>query len=91
MLAALLRRLVGVAEPGADKRSQTTKEWQSSAALEGFADTISAYAWTLETESNCAYDRHYSSDFDLDGAVDNAGAGSSSAARGSRPQGWRRT
>lgn len=51
--------------------SQLSKEYQSAAATEGFADFYSAWLWNRKTESDCVYDRHYDSDFDLDGNLDN--------------------
>lgn len=61
---------VGVA---VGQHAQLTKEWQSAAFIEGFADVISAYLWNDETQADCTYDRHHTSDYDLDG-VDDDGA-----------------
>lgn len=52
-------------------QGQVVKEYQSAAAYEGFADTISAWIWNDTADSSCIYDRNYSSDFDLDGSSDN--------------------
>jgi hypothetical protein len=45
---------------------ELSKEWQSSAFVEGWADVYSAVAWNDRTESNCTYNRHYGRDVDLD-------------------------
>jgi hypothetical protein len=55
-----------------DKHAQVTKEFQAAAAIEGIADAGSAWMWNDDSESDCEYDRHYNSDFDLDGVDDNA-------------------
>lgn len=54
-----------------NKHAQVTKEFQSAAAVEGIADAGSAWMWNDTSESDCEYDRHYNSDFDLDGNPDN--------------------
>lgn len=50
---------------------QVTREWQSAAAYEGLADTLSAWSWNDTSESDCVYDRNSTSDFDLNGTDDN--------------------
>lgn len=58
----------------AGEHSQVSKEYQSAAAVEGFADLLSAWTWN-DTSGGCLYDRQYSSDFDLDGDLDNDAPG----------------
>ena len=48
------------------QHGNTTKEWQSAAVTEGWADFYAAWLWNRRTESDCWYERHYASDFDLD-------------------------
>ena len=60
-----------------DKHALLSKEWQSGSAVEGFADTISAWMWNDPATPDCTYDRHYNSDFDLDGTNDNVNGQSS--------------
>ena len=50
-----------------NKHGQVSKEFQSGAAVEGFADFYAAWAWNKKSQNDCVYDRHYSSDFDMDG------------------------
>lgn len=50
-----------------NQHGQISKEFQSGAAVEGWADFYAAWAWNRNSENDCVYDRHYSSDFDLDG------------------------
>lgn len=50
-----------------DKHADSTKEFQSGAALEGFGDTISAWAWNDTSQGDCTFNRHYVSDWNLDG------------------------
>jgi len=50
-----------------NQHGQASKEFQSGAAVEGFADFFAAWAWNKKSQNDCVYDRHYSTDFDLDG------------------------
>lgn len=51
---------------GQTGHTNTTKEWYSSAIKEGLADFYAAWLWNDAT-SDCDYDRHYGTDFDLNG------------------------
>ena len=55
---------------GNTAHSLTSKEYQSTAAVEGWADFYSANLWNDATTSDCTYVRHYPTDFDLDSTDD---------------------
>jgi len=53
--------------------STTSKEWYSTALKEGIADFYSAWIFNVHVgQSDCEYDRHYGTDFDLDGDFETA-------------------
>jgi hypothetical protein len=53
-----------------NQHAQVSKEFQSAAAVEGWGDFYSAWIWNRNSENDCIYDRHYSSDFDMGGVTD---------------------
>lgn len=58
-------------DPGNGNRGELTKEYASTAAYEGWADFVAAWAWNDRTQSDCQFDLWTLHDFDLDGDMDN--------------------
>jgi len=58
-------------DDGTGGKGLLTKEYQSTAAREGWASFYSAWLWNFKTENDCFYQTHGIQDFDLDGDIDN--------------------